>query len=113
MFPGITCTNRLPGRGGRDPLGPAGQFEEAGKAFSRQDRMVTAEDIGKLAEEVPGLLIQKAAADWKDGMLVVTIFPKERLGSAYCIERYQALTREYLEQYRLAGTGLRIEIQNV
>lgn len=112
LFPGITCTNRLPGRGGREPLGPAGQFEEAGKAFSRQDRMVTAEDIGKLAKEVPGLLIQKAAADWKDGMLVVTISPKERLGSAYCIERYQALTREYLEQYRLAGTGLRIEIQN-
>lgn len=112
LFPGITCMNRLPGGGGRERMRPAGQFEEVRKVLSRQNRMVTAEDAGKLAEEIPGLLIQKAAAEWKDGMLVVTIFPKERLESLYCIERYQALAREYLEQYRLAGTGLRIEIQN-
>lgn len=112
LFPDITCTNRLPGRGGRERMRPARQFEEAGKALLRQDRMVTAEDIGRLAEETPGLLIEKAAAEWRAGMLVVTIFPKERIKNPYCIERYQVLVRNYLEQYRLAGTGLQVEIQN-
>lgn len=112
LFPHITCTNRLPGRGGRERMRPSRQFEEAGKELLRQNRMVTAEDSGKLAAEIPGLLIEKAAAEWRDGMLVVTIFPKQRIKNPYCRKRYQALAEEYLEQYRLAGTGLRIEIQN-
>lgn len=110
LFPGITCTNRLTGRGGRERRLPSQQFQEAGRVFQNQNRMITQEDIQYLAKNIPGLLIKEASAQWQDSALVVKLVPKHELRSSYCVQRYREQAEYYLEQYRLAGTRLKIEI---
>lgn len=110
LFPGITCTNRLTGRGGRERRLPSQQFQEAGRVFQNQNRMITQEDIQYLAKNIPGLLIKEASAQWQDSALVVKLVPKHELKSSYCVQRYREQAEYYLEQYRLAGTRLKIEI---
>ncbi|MDE7222532.1 MAG: hypothetical protein K2O34_01970 [Acetatifactor sp.] len=110
LFPGITCTNRLTGRGGRERRLPSQQFQEAGERFPEQNRMITEADIQYLAKGTPGLLIREVKARWRNGVLIVKLIPKHELRSRYCGERYRSQAEKYLEQYRLAGTKLVIEI---
>lgn len=109
LFPNMQCTNLMTGKGGRGAKSPAEQFREAGAALVRPNRIVTREDAEELAGRVPGLLVQEAGAEWKDNRLVVTIRPKVPLGR-YCRERYRDMAEAYLEQYRPAGAGIRVEI---
>ncbi|MCX4304476.1 MAG: hypothetical protein OSJ69_01590 [Acetatifactor sp.] len=109
LFPGIVCLNRLPAGGGRDWKSPSEQFREAGKQLSDSGRMITGADMEILAMRTPGLLLTKAHAGWKDGVLEVTLTPQNKL-SSYCEECYRRQAERYLEQYRIAGTRMRIEI---
>ena len=110
LFPGITCMNRLAGRGGRERQLPSQQFEKAGERFLEQNRMITEADIQKLAKRTPGLLIKDVKARWMDNVLVVRLFPQHELRSGCCVQRYRSQAEKYLEQFRLAGTRLKIEI---
>lgn len=109
LFPGIVCLNRLPAGGGRDWKSPSEQFREAGKQLSDSGRMITGADMEILAMRTPGLLLAKAHAGWKDGVLEVTLTPQNKL-SRCCEECYRRQAERYLEQYRIAGTRMRIEI---
>lgn len=109
LFPGVVCLNRLPARGGRDCKIPSEQFREVGKQFSDSGRMITGADMEILAMRTPGLLLAKAHAGWRDGVLEVTLTPQNKL-SSYCEECYRRQAERYLEQYRIAGTRMRIEI---
>lgn len=110
LFPGVVCLNRLPARGGRDCKIPSEQFREVGKQFSDSGRMITGADMEILAMRTPGLLLAKAHAGWRDGVLEVTLTPQNKL-SSYCEECYRRQAERYLEQYRIAGTRMRIEIR--
>lgn len=110
LFPGVVCLNRLPARGGRDWKSPSEQFREAGKQLSDSGRMITGADIEILAMRTPGLLLAKAHAGWRDGALEVTLTPQNKL-SSHCEECYRRQAERYLEQYRIAGTRMRIEIR--
>ncbi len=110
LFPGVVCLNRLPARGGRDCKIPSEQFREAGKQLSDSGRMITGADIEILAMRTPGLLLAKAHAGWRDGALEVTLTPQNKL-SSHCEECYRRQAERYLEQYRIAGTRMRIEIR--
>lgn len=109
LFPGIVCLNRLPAGGGRDWKSPSEQFREVGKQLSDSGRMITGADMEILAMRTPGLLLAKAHAGWRDGVLEVTLTPQNKL-SSYCEECYRRQAERYLEQYRIAGTRMRIEI---
>ena len=109
LFPGIVCLNRLPAGGGRDCKSPSEQFREVGKQLSDSGRMITGADMEILAMRTPGLLLAKAHAGWKDGVLEVTLTPQNKL-SRCCEECYRRQAERYLEQYRIAGTRMRIEI---
>lgn len=110
LFPGIACINRLPGGGGRGRRAPADQFREAGKRLSDSGRMITESDIESLAMRTPGLLLAGAHAEWRAGVLEVKLIPKYELGSRCCEERYRLQAQRYLEQYRIAGTRMKVEI---
>jgi len=110
LFEPITCTNRLTGMGGRDCKLPSRQFEELRGKLFRQNRMVTEADIQELVLGTPGLMIAGARAYWEEGTMVVEVSPAHALKSPYCVEQYRNQVRKYLEQYRLAGTKLRIEV---
>lgn len=109
LFPGIVCLNRLPAGGGRDCKSPSEQFREVGKQLSDSGRMITGADMEIFAMRTPGLLLAKAHAGWRDGVLEVTLTPQNKL-SSYCVECYRRQAERYLEQYRIAGTRMRIEI---
>lgn len=109
LFPGIACTNLLAGNGGRGRKRPKEQFEEAAGLLLRQNRMVTGEDIRALALKTPGLLLRDAQAEWKDGAVVVTVFPANPLND-YCAALYQKRIREYLEPFRIAGSRLSVAV---
>lgn len=109
LFSGITCSNPLAGKGGRARLEPSAQFAQAADELKRLKRIVTCEDAERLAGEVPGLLVKSAKARWQEGMLVVTIKPKPTLENEYCRQQYRIMAERYLEQYRPAGMGLRVE----
>lgn len=109
LFPEVSCTNRMTGKNGRNRRCPSEQFREAGKVLLRLNRIVTREDAEELAMRTPGLLVRDARAEWKENKLVVTIVPKVSLGR-YCEEQYRNMTERYLEQYRPAGIGIRVEI---
>ena len=109
LFPGIVCLNRLPAGGVRDCKSPSEQFREVGKQLSYSGRMITGADMEILAMRTPGLLLAKAHAGWKDGVLEVTLTPQNKL-SRCCEECYRRQAERYLEQYRIAGTRMRIEI---
>lgn len=110
LFPDITCANLMPGKGGRNRRKPSEQFAAIKDMFQRQNRMVTEEDISRLAMETPGLMLREARAEWKDGMTVVTIFPAKPLNDRYCQEKYINSTLRYLEQYRMAASRIRVVI---
>lgn len=110
LFPGISCSNLLEGRGGRERKKPSEQFAEISKVLMRENRMVTEEDIRALALETPGLLLQAAKAEWRDGAAVVTVFPAKPLKSAYCVERYRSQVAEYLESFRMAGSRMEVVV---
>lgn len=110
LFPHITCTNRLAGRGGRNRKKPSEQFNEVKEILLRQSRTVTKDDIQKLALETPGLMISRAEAGWKDNRMVVRVFPTYPLKTDYCAEWYRSQVEKYLEPCRLAGTRMKIEI---
>lgn len=109
LFHGITCSNPMPGKGGRARREPSVQFAEAADELQRLKRIVTCEDAERLAGEVPGLLVKSAKARWQEGMLVVTIEPKPTLGNGDCRQQYRTMAERYLEQYRPAGIRLRVE----
>lgn len=109
LFPEMSCSNLLTGRGGRSRRCPSEQFQEAGAALERLNRIVTREDAAELARRTPGLLVQDAKAEWKQNTMVITILPKVSLGE-YCREQYRSMAEKYLEKYRLAGTRIRVEI---
>lgn len=110
FFPGVFCTNLMTGRGGRDRRSFAEQFREAGASLAGLNRIVTGEDAAELAVRAPGLLVREAGAEWRDNCLVVTIKPKAASMGKYCMERYREIAEAYLEQYRPAGIGIRVEI---
>lgn len=110
LFPGITCTNFMTAKGGRNRRNPSRQFAEAKAALLLQKRMATEEDIRQLAMETPGLPLRDAKAEWKEGLLTVTIFPWAALNSGYCSERYCTLVERHLESYRLAGSRIKVRI---
>lgn len=110
LFPNMSCINPMTGRGGRDRKSFAEQFREAGAALSGLNRIVTGEDAAELAVRVPGLLIQEAAAEWRENRLVVVIRPKAASMGKYCTERYREIAEAYLEQYRPAGIKIQVEI---
>lgn len=109
LFPGMSCTNLMPGKGGRNRRSCAEQFRQLSAVPGSLNRMVTGEDAARLARSVPGLLIQDAGAEWKENRMVVTIRPRTPLGK-YCRERYREMAEAYLDQYRPAGVGVRVEI---
>lgn len=111
LFHQITCSNPLAGKGGRGRLQPSAQFAEAADELKKPNRIVTCEDAERLAGEVPGLLVKSTKARWQGGMLVVTIEPKVTLESGYCRQQYKRMAERYLEQYRPAGMGLKIELR--
>lgn len=110
LFHGISCSNPMTGKGGRARMSPSGQFREAGAALRQLNRIVTKEDAEELARRIPGLLVQDAGAEWKEKTMVVTILPKVSLGNGYCRRQYRSMAEKYLEQYRPAGVGIRVEI---
>ncbi len=110
LFPGITCVNLMTGKGGRDRQSPSGQFAEAGSGLRRVNRIVSGEDAAKLAEGTPGLMIKRVEAEWRNGTVVVTVFPAAVLKSPYCEEQYRRRTEQYLEAYRPVGSRIRVEI---
>lgn len=110
LFGNITFRNMMAGRGGRDGKKPSDQFREAGELLVRENRLVTEEDICRLAVETPGLLIQRAQAEWRDGVTRVTIVPKKALSNRYCVKKYESETAKYLEQYRIAAGRLQIAV---
>ncbi len=109
LFCGITCRNPMTGRGGRNRKRPSEQFREAGDGLLRQERIVTGKDAEMLAGRTPGLLIREARAEWKERTLVVTVVPGVSLESEFCRQAYREQVEKYLEQYRPAGMGLRVE----
>jgi len=109
LFPGITCSNPLEGRGGRQRKTPSEQFQDAEKLLRQPGRIVTEEDAADLAARIPGLLARRAAARWQDNTIVITL-PGTPLNSEYCKNKYQRMAEEYLEQYRPAGVRIRVEI---
>ena len=110
LFPQITCSNPLPGRGGRDRKLPSEQFEEAGESLRELNRIVTKEDAEELARRTPGLLIEKAEAQWRDQTIVVTVTPKVFIDDTKLAQRYRDEIKNHLEKYRPAGSRLKIEI---
>lgn len=111
LFPEYAGTNFLSGRGGSGRRLPSQQFREIGSGLFDQGRMVTEADICNLAMQTPGLMIEDVQAQWRDGGLVVKLFPRYVLRSEECIEWYREQAERYLEPYRLAGTCLRVEIE--
>lgn len=109
LFPEMSCSNLMTGRGGRNRRCPSEQFREAGAALEQLNRIVTRDDAAELARQIPGLLVRDARAEWKENKMVVTILPKVSLGK-YCRERYRDMAEQYLEQYRPAGIGIKVEI---
>ena len=113
LFPEIKFTNLLTGSGGEDRLSPQEQFQELTIRRDRlmeENRMVTEEDIQALVKKTPGLLIERAEAEWRDGMVVVTAFPVKPPHSKYCADNYRMCIQKFLEQYRLVGSRIRVEI---
>lgn len=110
LFPGISCTNRLAGSGGRAAKRPSEQFDGIAKVIRKANRMVTKEDIRELAMETPGLLLQDASARWRAGTVVVTLIPSVPLKNEYCIRRYREEAARHLEPFRLAGSRLEVEV---
>lgn len=111
LFPKMTCENPMPGRGGRDRKLPSEQFREAGQSLKHLNRIVTKEDAAELARRTPGLLIENAAARWQDRTIVVTVAPKASVNGENYVQRYRDEIEKYLEQYRLAGSRIRVEIE--
>ncbi|MDE6926883.1 MAG: hypothetical protein K2P59_16830 [Acetatifactor sp.] len=111
LFPQITCTNYLAGRGGRSRKMPSCQFAGIKEELSRQNRMVTEADIRELVMETPGLMIKKVMAEWHDNTVVVKVFPTYPLKEEYCVEWYRSQVEKHLEPYRLTGTKLRVRIE--
>lgn len=113
LFPEIKFTNLLTGKGGEDRLSPQEQFQKLTiqkDQLMEENRMVTEEDILKLVKKTPGLVIKKAEAKWKDETVVATVYPVKPLVSEYCAENYRVCIQKYLEQYRLVGSRVRVEI---
>lgn len=110
LFPQISCSNPLPGRGGRDRKLPSEQFEEAGESLRELSRIVTKEDAEELARRTPGLLIETAEAQWQDQTIVVTVTPKVFIDDANLAQKYRDEIKNHLEKYRPAGSRLKIEI---
>lgn len=108
LFEHITFRNMMTGKGGRDGRKPSEQFAEVRSLLLRENRLVTEKDIRRLAMETPGLLIEEAAAEWRDGVTLVTIIPKEPLKHPGCVEKYRMETAKYLEQYRIAAGKLKV-----
>ncbi len=111
LFPGIVCFNFLPGSGGRERVKPSQQFGRIKNIFSGAGRMVTKEDIRKLALETPGLLLKDVRAEWRDGRIRVVLYPKVRLRKDFCREKYCRAVEEHLEQYRLLNSRIQVEIE--
>lgn len=113
LFPEIKFTNLLAGKGGEDRLSPQEQFQQLlirRDQLMEENRMVTEEDIQALVKKTPGLVIERAEAEWRDGTVVVTVFPVKPPDSEYCAENYRVCIQKYLEQYRLVGSRVRVEI---
>lgn len=110
LFGHITCVNRLAGQGGRDRKSPSVQFEDVGENIFWQNRMATEADIQELVMATPGLMLREAGAEWKGNMTIVKVKPACPLKSSWCAEKYRRQILDYLEQYRLAGTKIHVEI---
>lgn len=113
LFPEIKFTNLLTGSGGEDRLSPQEQFQKLTirrDQLMEENRMVTEEDIQALVKKTPGLVIERAEAEWKDGMAVITVFPVKPLNSKHCAENYRMCIQKFLERYRLVGSRIRVEI---
>lgn len=108
LFAGITLRNMMSGREGKDAKTPSKQFVEAGNLLLRENRLVTKQDIHKLAMETPGLLLKGAEAEWRDGEILVKIIPRESLKHPDCVEKYRQETAKYLEQYRIIASQLKV-----
>lgn len=111
LFPKMSCENPIPGREGRDRKLPSEQFREAGESLKYLNRIVTKEDAAELAKRTPGLLIEDAVARWQDRTIVVTFVPKVSEEGGNYVQRYRDEIEKYLEQYRPAGTRIRVEIE--
>lgn len=110
LFGDITFRNMMTGRGGRDGRKPSEQFAEVSRLLLRQNRLVTKSDIQNLVMETPGLLIEGAEAEWRDGVTLVTILPKKPLKHRSCVEKYRSETAKYLEPYRIAAGKLKVVV---
>ena len=110
LFPKMTCSNPMPGCNGRDRMLPSEQFEGAGGSLREPRRIVTREDAEELAKRTPGLLIEKAEAQWRDQAIVVTVTPKAFIKDAPLVQRYREAVEDYLEPYRPAGIRIRVEV---
>lgn len=111
LFPEMTCENPMPGREGRDRKLPSEQFREAGESLKYLNRIVTKEDAAELAKRTPGLLIEDTKAKWQDRTIVVTVVPKASVKGENYVQRYRDEVEKYLEQYRPAGSRIRVEIE--
>ncbi|MCM1119696.1 MAG: hypothetical protein NC543_10090 [bacterium] len=111
LFPEFTGVNFLSGKGGRGRRLPSQQFREIEDKLFDQKRMVTTSDIRSLALRTPGLMLEDAQVQWGEWELVVKLVPKYALKSRECVERYRRQAEKYLEPFRLAGTCLRIELE--
>lgn len=107
LYPGIRCRNPMAGKGGRNRQEPSAQFSAVKERLFRENRMVTGEDIRKLALETPGLILEDVKAEREDGKVRVVIVPACQLDE-YCGRKYAEETARYLEQYRPVGS--RIEV---
>lgn len=113
LFPDLKFTNLLTGGGGKDRRSAKEQFQELAahrEQLTAENRMVTEEDIRRLVKKTPGLMIKNAQAEWKGGSIVVTVFPVKPLAGGACVEVYKRCIRKQLEQYRLVGSRIRVEI---
>lgn len=110
LFPKMTCSNPMPGCNGRDRMLPSEQFEGAGESLREPRRIVTGEDAEELAKRTPGLLIEKAEAQWRNQAIVVTVTPKALIKDTALVQRYREAIEGYLEPYRPAGCRIRVEV---
>jgi len=110
LFPGISCCNMLAGKGGRDRESPSEQFAGLRNTLFPLNRMVTRDDIRRLALKTPGLILRDVQVECSENRISVIIFPANPLSEKYCLEKYTAAVVEHLEPYRMINSRIEVKI---
>jgi hypothetical protein len=100
--------NPLAAQGGRDPHSIAEAKLYAPQAFRRQERAVTLEDYGQMAERHPQVQRAVATRRWTGSWHTIFLTVDRRNGTEVD-ESFEEELKRFLERYRLAGHDLEID----